>query len=51
MDVQIPDDLVALVAERRVIPFIGAGFSAALDLPDWASLLGRLAEETEGVLP
>jgi hypothetical protein len=47
----IPDDLVGLVAERRVIPFIGAGFSLALNLPDWDQLLARLAEETESSLP
>jgi SIR2-like domain len=47
----IPDDLAGLVAERRVIPFVGAGFSAALDLPDWSQLLASLAEETEGSLP
>ena len=49
--VSIPDDLVGLVAERRVIPFIGAGFSVALNLPDWDHLLALLSEETEGSLP
>jgi hypothetical protein len=47
----IPDDLAGLVAERRVIPFVGAGFSLALNLPDWDQLLERLAEETENSLP
>jgi len=47
----IPSDLVAAVAERRVIPFVGAGFSAALGLPDWRDMLAKLAEETEGSLP
>jgi hypothetical protein len=36
---QLPDDLVSLVRQRRVIPFVGAGFSACLGLPGWESLL------------
>ncbi|WP_167583209.1 SIR2 family protein [Kineococcus rubinsiae] len=44
----IPDDLIAAIAERRVIPFVGAGFSASVGLPDWSQLLRKLAEQTEG---
>ncbi|HEX5593705.1 MAG TPA: SIR2 family protein [Solirubrobacterales bacterium] len=36
---QLPDDLVNLVQQRRVIPFVGAGFSSCLGLPGWESLL------------
>ena len=51
MVLPIPDNLVGLVAERRVVPFIGAGFSSAFNLPDWDHLLSRLTEETESALP
>jgi hypothetical protein len=51
MVASIPDELVGLVSERRVIPFIGAGFSLALNLPDWDQLLARLAEETDESMP
>ncbi|GAB3074114.1 hypothetical protein GCM10027053_44740 [Intrasporangium mesophilum] len=46
----IPDDLVALARQRRLIPFVGAGFSAALDLPSWESMLRDLCDKTEGSL-
>lgn len=39
------------MAERRVIPFVGAGFSSTVGLPDWDQLLAKLANETEGSLP
>jgi hypothetical protein len=44
----IPDELTGLLAQRRVIPFVGAGFSAALDLPPWEDLLKDLAAEIQG---
>ncbi len=44
---EIPDDLVAMLKARRVIPFIGAGFSGSLNLPGWETLLERIAEEVE----
>jgi hypothetical protein len=44
---RIPDDLVDLLRQRRVIPFIGAGFSAVHDVPTWESLLGDLAHEIQ----
>lgn len=48
---EIPSDLIAAVAERRVIPFVGAGFSSTVGLPNWDQLLAKLASETEGSLP
>jgi hypothetical protein len=42
---QIPNDLVSLVRERRVIPFVGAGFSGGLGLPGWAGLLKEVADD------
>ena len=44
---QLPPTLVQLIAEQRVIPFIGAGFSAALELPQWEALLRELTEEIQ----
>lgn len=44
---RIPDDLVALLAHRRIIPFIGAGFSAVHNVPTWEKLLGALASEIQ----
>lgn len=42
---RIPDELVRLVRERRVIPFVGAGFSAGLGLPGWGDLLADVASD------
>jgi hypothetical protein len=46
----IPTELIELVRERRVIPFVGAGFSASLGLPLWRDLLAQLARETPDCL-
>lgn len=46
--IEIPRELVALAAERRLIPFVGAGFSAALNLPTWETMLRELCSRTEG---
>jgi len=43
----IPEDLIDAVKERRVIPFLGAGFSATVGLPDWGQLLQRLCAEID----
>jgi hypothetical protein len=45
--IQIPDDLLGLLAERRVIPFIGAGFSSVHGVPSWENLLNDLADEIQ----
>jgi hypothetical protein len=40
-----------MLADRRVIPFIGAGFSFALGMPGWDDLLARVAKGMDGALP
>jgi hypothetical protein len=45
MAVRIPNELFSLVHERRVIPFVGAGFSMGLGLPGWAGLLRQVAQD------
>ncbi len=47
----IPSKLVEMARARRVIPFVGAGFSASLNVPDWDSLLAKLAEDIESAVP
>jgi hypothetical protein len=49
-DYRIPQDLVLMVREGRVIPFLGAGFSAALGLPGWRDLLRKVAAELKDPL-
>lgn len=46
---RIPDELIALASERRVIPFVGAGFSVALGLPDWETMLRQVANDMEDI--
>jgi hypothetical protein len=46
----IPDHLVDMLKQRRVIPFIGAGFSATLGLPLWEDLLKKIAVEIPGCM-
>lgn len=48
---EIPRELVMLAAERRLIPFVGAGFSTALNLPNWESMLRELCEQIEDAMP
>lgn len=43
----IPDQLVELAAQRRLIPFVGAGFSAGLGFPSWRDLLRTLCDESQ----
>ena len=48
----IPDELVSLFREGRVIPFVGAGMSANVGYPSWDALLERLGENLgRGDLP
>lgn len=46
-DFRIPDDLVQLLGQRRIIPFVGAGFSAVHRVPNWEDLLSALAAEIQ----
>lgn len=41
----IPEELALMLRQRRLIPFIGSGFSSLLGLPDWNNLLARVAKE------
>jgi hypothetical protein len=50
-DINIPSELTEMIKHRRVIPFLGAGFSAALKLPEWDKLLSSVAGEIEGCMP
>jgi hypothetical protein len=47
MELIIPDDLVAHVAHRNSIVFVGAGLSAALGLPTWPQLVPAMIEWCE----
>lgn len=49
--IEVPQELISLAAERRLIPFVGAGFSAALDLPTWESMLRDLCSRIESSMP
>jgi SIR2-like domain len=46
-DFRIPDDLARMLSEQRVIPFLGAGFSASQGLPGWEKLLADVANEVQ----
>ena len=46
-DFAIPQDLVAMVRERRVIPFVGAGVSACMGLPGWDELLRQVSADLQ----
>jgi SIR2-like domain len=48
---RIPEELVSLAAERRLIPFLGAGFSASLGLPSWEHMLEKVCQGIEGSIP
>ena len=48
MAVRPPVDLVNLLSRKRVIPFVGAGFSAGLGLPGWNDLLEKVATDVLG---
>lgn len=48
--VLIPDELIELTSQRRLIPFIGAGFSDALKLPSWETMLRALCDRVKGAV-
>lgn len=41
---EVLSELKDLYKRESLIPFIGAGFSIPLELPDWSDLIGRLGE-------
>jgi hypothetical protein len=43
-NLRCPEHLAAEIAAGNCVAFVGAGFSAAAKLPDWTTLLRRLAE-------
>ncbi|MEK4971644.1 SIR2 family protein [Niallia sp. FSL R7-0648] len=43
----IPTELIEMIKSRKVIPFIGAGFSSPLNLPEWEDLLREIARDVE----
>lgn len=47
--VKIPQELLEMLRERRLIPFIGAGFSVAHGLPDWDTMLRQVSSEVADV--
>ena len=44
-NIHIPQDLIDLLKQRRVIPFVGAGFSLWHGLPNWDELLKSVSTE------
>ncbi len=48
MTFAIPDELIQLFRERRVIPFVGAGMSANVGYPSWDDLLKHLGQNLGG---
>ncbi len=48
---EIPKDLVQMLKERRVIPFIGAGFSSFFELPRWDDLLSSFEKGIDDTIP
>jgi len=45
---EIPKGLISAIQEGQCVAFVGAGFSAAANLPPWGKLLELIAA-TEGV--
>lgn len=44
---ELPPALVRMASERRLIPFVGAGFSAAVGLPGWRDMLRSACDVLE----
>ena len=51
MKFKIPQELIEMIRQQRLIPFLGAGFSAGLNLPNWDEMLKKLSDEIEDSLP
>lgn len=41
----IPSELETAAREKLIVPFIGAGFSRALGLPNWGELVSKIASD------
>ncbi len=41
----VPDQLLQIVRERRLVPFVGAGFSIVAGFPGWFGLLQEISAE------
>jgi len=44
--VTLPPPLLEAAKEKRLIPFVGAGFSRVFDLPTWSELIDQVASDT-----
>ena len=41
------DELAQDVVDKKIIPFVGAGLSRNLGMPEWDELINRVAEDLD----